>query len=62
MKAIKGNKLYTIDEAMKPQYQKDGFDIYDDAGKLLENAIGKTIPYEEHLKILAEAKKKKSDA
>lgn len=49
MKAVKGNRAYTIAEAEKEARRAEGFDIYDDEGKLVEFAKGKTIPYEEHM-------------
>lgn len=49
MKAVKGNRAYTITETEKETRRAEGFDIYDDEGKLVEYAKGKTIPYEEHL-------------
>lgn len=53
MKAVKGNRAYTITEVEKEARRAEGFDIYDDEGKLVEYAKGKTIPYEEHLAVVA---------
>lgn len=55
MKAIKGNKVYTIDEAQQKRYQKDGFDIHDEDGKIIAYGAGKTVTYEEHEKLLQAA-------
>ncbi|MGM9614275.1 MAG: hypothetical protein ACI3W7_01930 [Oscillospiraceae bacterium] len=52
MKAVKGNRAYTITEVEKEARRAEGFDIYDDEGKLIEYAKGKTIPYEEHLAVV----------
>jgi len=41
MKAVKGNKEYTIAETQKDQYVRDGFDIVDDNGKVLQTGAGK---------------------
>ena len=51
MVAEKGNKVYTIDESMKVQYQNDGFDIKDDNGKIIARGKGKTVSYEEYEKL-----------
>lgn len=48
MKARKENKVYTIDEAQKEQYRRQGFDIYNEDGKLVSHAKGKTIDYESY--------------
>ena len=48
MKAVKGNKQYTIDETQKKFYQDGGFDIYDDAGELISYGRDKKVPYEEY--------------
>lgn len=61
MKAKKDNKVYEVDKITKNRYVKDGYDIYDDEGKLIESAKNKTVPYEEYEKIkkkLEELKKK----
>lgn len=43
MTAEKGNKVYTIDETMKAQYQNDGFDIRDGEGHVIAGGKGKSI-------------------
>lgn len=69
MKAIKGNKVYKIstDEEAKA-YKAQGFDIYDDNGKIKEHGLGKTVSLEkyealekENAKLKAENKKLKAD-
>lgn len=67
MKAVKGNKVYTIDEGVKARYQADGFDILDDSGKLIAAGKGKTVSYEEYQRVLDElnalkAEKQDNDA
>lgn len=62
MIAVKGNRTYAVsDDREKEARRADGFDIYDDEGKLVAYAKGKTIPMEEHLaevdKLKAENKK-----
>lgn len=54
MKAKKDNKVYEVDKITKDRYVKDGYDIYDDNGKLIESAKNKTVPYEEYEKIRKE--------
>lgn len=49
MQAKKKNKVYTIAEADKARYAKDGFDIYDDSGALISVGAGKTVPLEKYL-------------
>lgn len=48
MKASKDNKVYTITEAEKDFYIKQGFDILDDKGNVIENGAGKTISIEDY--------------
>lgn len=64
MKAIKGNRQYEIAEAEKQQYINSGFDIVDNAGKILAYGKGKTVPYEEYAKMKVEidALREKLDA
>ena len=57
MKAVKGNKVYTIDEKQKKAYVEAGFDIKDDAGKVIAYGRGKTVPYADYA-ALQEANKK----
>lgn len=54
MKAKKDNKVYEVDKITKDRYVKDGYDIYDDDGKLIESARNKTVAYEEYEKIRKE--------
>ena len=52
MKAVKGNREYTIYEHEKEQYIKDGFDIYDNGAKI---AGGKrSVTYEEYVRVKTE--------
>jgi hypothetical protein len=50
MKAVKGNKVYEIDESKKNSYVKQGFDIMEN-GKVIEYGVGKTIPYNDYKKL-----------
>ena len=45
MKARKENKVYDINETSKQTYLDQGFDIYDDNGKVIEYTPLKTIKY-----------------
>ncbi|SEA05889.1 hypothetical protein SAMN04515656_10339 [Eubacterium aggregans] len=54
MIARKDNKEYIVDDASKGFYQSSGFDIYDDAGNILEYGAGKTVPYEKYMAVVSE--------
>lgn len=67
MKAIKANKVYTITEAEKKRYIDQGYDIVGDDGKVVAYGRGKTVPYDEYMKVKKElealkAKSKKAKA
>lgn len=53
MKAVKGNKEYNIDENQKKAYQDAGFDIFSDAGEVIGYGRGKTVSYDEYMKLKA---------
>lgn len=55
LKAVKGNKVYTISETEKKTYLEQGFDVYD-GDKLIEHSPLKTIKFNEHVKITEELK------
>ena len=59
MKAVKENKVYTIDETQRKAYAAQGFDITDDSGKIIEYATGKTVPYAQYAAVLEENKRLK---
>ncbi|MGP1505175.1 MAG: hypothetical protein ACTTIR_06105 [Eggerthia catenaformis] len=54
MQAVKDNKVYTISEALKDSYLKQGFDIYDQDGKVEEYSPLKTVKYSEYSKLQKE--------
>ena len=54
MKAVKNNRVYTIDETQRKSYTAQGFDIIGDDGNVLEHAAGKTVPYEKYSALVAE--------
>ena len=54
MKALKGNKVYTIGEPEKAHYIALGFDIQDDEGNTIAYGRGKTVPYEKYVAIKQE--------
>ena len=56
MKAVKGNKVYTIDEKQQKSYADAGFDIKDDDGKVITYGRGKTVPYNDYTALDAENK------
>ncbi len=51
MKAIKENKVYTITESEQNFYKQQGYDIVNDEGKVIERGAGKSISYEEYIKL-----------
>ena len=55
MRAKKENKVYRITtDAEKNRYLKDGFDIYDEDGHILEHSPKKKIAYAENAKLAEE--------
>lgn len=62
MRAVKGNKVYTIEETQKKHYLEAGFDIIGDDGEIIAYGKGKTVPYDkyEELKKELEAAKEAS--
>lgn len=55
MKAKKENKTYRIATEMEKQrYLKEGYDIYDDKGNILEYSPLKKISYSEYVKLQQE--------
>ena len=51
MKASKENKVYTISESEKELYKQQGYDILNDEDEVIERGSGKSISYEEYLKL-----------
>ena len=60
MKAVKGNKVYTITEQEKKSYVSRGFDILDDNGNTVAYGSGKTVSYDEYAKVKEELEKLKA--
>lgn len=60
LEARKENKVYKIDETMKDRYLKEGFDIYDENGQIIEHTPLKKIKYSDHLKKMEELKLEKN--
>lgn len=55
MKAKKENKIYTINtEQEKQRYLKEGYDIHDDEGNVLEYSPLKKIAFSEYMKAVKE--------
>lgn len=59
MKAVKGNREYSITEAEKTGYVNSGFDIIEN-GKVIAYGKGKTVPYEEYERLKKELEEEKS--
>jgi len=54
MRAVKGNKEYMIDESQQKGYQDAGFDILNELGEVVAYGRGKTVPYDDHMRAVAE--------
>ena len=54
MKAVKGNKEYTIGDAQKKTYQDAGYDIVDDYGEIIAHGRNKTVPNGEYAALKTE--------
>ena len=54
MKAVKGNKEYTIEQSQQKFYQDSGYDIKNDSGEIVAYGKGKTVPYGDHAKAVEE--------
>ena len=54
MRAVKGNKEYSISETQKKGYQDSGFDILDDDGKVIACGRGKTVPFDDYMRAVRE--------
>ena len=54
MTAEKENKVYTITEEQKATYLAEGFDIRDDEGNIIAYGAGKTVAYEDYMKLMKE--------
>lgn len=61
MKATKGNKTYSISEQEKKRYLDAGYDIQDDTGKTIAYGRGKTVPYDEYMKVKTECEAAKAE-
>lgn len=61
MKAIKGNKVYIVDEQSKADYVKAGFDIIDDNGATIEFGAGKKVDFNKYQEVLKENKTLKKE-
>lgn len=61
LKAVKGNREYTVDEVSAKSYVKEGFDIYD-GGKKIKSGKGKSVPQDEYDKLKEELEEMKKAA
>ena len=60
MRAVKGNKEYTIGETEQKSYQDSGFDIVGDDGNIIAYGRGKTVPFEDYMVALKEIEQLKA--
>ena len=51
MRAVKENREYTITEADVQSFVSEGYDIYDELGKLVRYGAGKTVPMEKYAEL-----------
>lgn len=61
MKAIKDNKIYTVDEVSKKDYLAMGYDITDDDGNVIERSPSATVPYSKYETLFEENRKLKAE-
>ena len=61
MQAVKGNKVYKVDETNKKAYLAQGYEIQDDKGNVLEVPADKSVPYADYQRVLEENKKLKAE-
>ena len=61
MKAVKENRQYTITESEVASFKNEGYDIYDDNGKLIHYGVGKTVPFERYMKLMEQFEKKSEE-
>lgn len=54
MKAVKGNKVYDVNETTQKSYQEAGFDILDDDGQVIAYGRGKKVPFDEYVALKKE--------
>ena len=52
MKAVKGNRVYTITEADVKRFVADGYDVKDDAGNIVAYGAGKMVPISKYVEAL----------
>ena len=52
MEATKGNQVYTITEAEAEAFRKEGFDIIGDDGNIISYGVGKTVKYDQYMKLM----------
>lgn len=60
MKAVKANKEYEITESEKKGYIDQGFDIIGDEGKTIAYGRGKTVSYDEYMRVVKELEELKA--
>lgn len=61
MQAKKSNRRYAITKAEVAIYQAQGYDIYDDEGKLIQVGAGKTVAYSKYEGALKKIEKLKAE-
>lgn len=59
MKAKKSNRSYNIEPREVNSFKSQGYDIYNDEGKLIAFGAGKTVSAEKYFEVLKENEKLK---
>lgn len=57
LKAVKGNKVYKIDETEKRKFLAQGYDICGEDGKIVEHSTKSTVPYSQYAELEKKCKK-----
>lgn len=57
LKAVKGNKVYKIEETEKRKFLAQGYDIYGEDGEIVEHSAKSTVPYKQYAALETQNKK-----
>ena len=61
MRAVRGNKEYTISDSQSGIYRDSGYDIVDDENKVIAYGKGKTVPYGDYIALKQENESLKAE-
>lgn len=57
LKAVKGNKVYKIEETEKRKFLAQGYDICGEDGKVVEHSTKSTVPYAQYAELEEKCRK-----